>query len=130
MAEQTDLYVGLDYPFKEAHWDGYRKISVYLDELSGFNSVNIIKHDSNVGSYANYHSVLDVVLNKYDRYIYTEDDDEFSPCFLEHINKIMAQYENDEDVIAVSGYNYPIDMSDIEGNAYSMNTYFSAYVLN
>ena len=127
LAGQTDLYVGLDYPFKEVHWDGYNKISAYLNDLTGFNSVNVIKHDSNVGSSANYHSILDVVLNKYDRYIYTEDDNEFSPCFLEYINKVMAQYENEEDVIAVSGYNYPVDMSDIEGNVYSLDTYFSAY---
>ena len=84
LAGQTDLYIGLDYPFKEAHWDGYKRISAYLDDLTGFKTVNVIKHDSNVGSSANYHSVLDVVLKKYDRFIYTEDDNEFSPCFLEY----------------------------------------------
>lgn len=24
-ANETDVYVGLDYPAKESHWDGYKK---------------------------------------------------------------------------------------------------------
>ena len=30
-AKYTDVYIGLDYPSKESHWPGYRKICDYLD---------------------------------------------------------------------------------------------------
>ena len=30
-AKYTDVYIALDYPAKESHWEGYRKICEYLD---------------------------------------------------------------------------------------------------
>ena len=30
-AEYTDVYVALDFPAKESHWDGYKKICTYLE---------------------------------------------------------------------------------------------------
>ena len=29
-ARDTELYIGLDYPAKEEHWSGYRKVDAYL----------------------------------------------------------------------------------------------------
>ena len=30
LADKTEVYVALDYPAKESHWDGYNKIKDYL----------------------------------------------------------------------------------------------------
>ena len=42
-ANQTDLYIALDYPSKPEHFEGYNKIVSLVDTLSGFKTVNIIK---------------------------------------------------------------------------------------
>lgn len=127
-AKDTELYIGLDYPLKESHWDGYRKICAYLDAgINGFKDVHIMKWDKNLGSSENYCRMRAMIYEKYDRFIFSEDDNEFSSNYLEYMNKAMKKFENSSSVIAVSGYMYPIDLEDIDGNAVLLNTYFSAF---
>lgn len=127
-AKETDLYIGLDYPAKEAHWPGYKKIEKYLESgVGGFKNVYVIKHKKNLGPTENYTTVREVVYRDHDSYIYTEDDNVFSPNYLEYMNKCMEHFRDDEKVMAVSGYMYPIDMGNINGNVLRISTYFSAF---
>ena len=42
-ADKTDVYVALDYPLKESHWDGYIKILNYIEQTKfPFKSFNLI----------------------------------------------------------------------------------------
>jgi len=109
-ADKTDLFVALDYPLNESHWEGYRKIEAYLGEIKGFASVNITKRDKNYGASKNNSGVRKKIFEKYDRLIYSEDDNEFSPNFLDYMNKGLDKFENDPRVHAICGYNYPIEM--------------------
>ena len=43
VAEFTDLYIALDYPAKPAHFEGYKLINDFINEIDGFKSVNIIR---------------------------------------------------------------------------------------
>lgn len=117
-AKYTDVYIGLDYPAKESHWEGYRKICDYLDhgDFSAFASFNVIKRNRNIGSLANIDSTRDLLMEKYDRWIMSEDDIEFAPAFLEYMNKCLDYYENDPDVFAVNGYAYPVSYVHSEGS--------------
>ncbi len=127
LACETELYIGLDYPLKDNHWDGYIKISEYLDQLDGFKKINIIKHEKNVGAALNAKIMRELAWKKYDRYIVSEDDNEFSDHYLDFMNYIMDQYDNDSEVIAVTGYNYPLDVDHIVGDMYNSEAYFSAF---
>lgn len=129
-AESTELYIGLDYPANESHWKGYNQIISFLEKgVDGFFRVNVIKHEQNQGWYQNYNILRNEVYKSYDRYIYTEDDNIFSPNFLEYMNKNMEKYQDDETVLAVSGYSYPVDwnLSDKDVNTLKLNVYFSAW---
>jgi len=117
-ADQTDLYIALDYPLKESHWDGYKKISIYIDEINGFKSVNVIKREKNFGARNNIVDARNEIFSHYDRIIVTEDDNEFSPNFLDYINNCLDKYENKENVLAITGYNRMIDMSGYDKNIY------------
>lgn len=105
---QTDLYIALDYPAKDCHWDGYLKIQKYLENLSGFNSITIIKRKINLGALKNSLDSHEIILNKYDKLIFTEDDNEFSPNFLDYINKGLEEFKDNKNITAICGYNYPI----------------------
>lgn len=119
-AEQTELYIGLDYPTKEAHWEGYRKISDYVENLQGFKAVHVYKRESNFGQKRNTEDLLLRVKAQYDRYIITEDDNEFSPNYLEYMNKGLEKYKDHPDVHVVCGFNYPFAyMNPIEGYDYN-----------
>ena len=108
-AKYTDVYIGLDFPSSENHVDGYRKICRYLEgKFVEFKSLNVIKRQENYGSGRNLQTLIKFVLSKYDRFIKADDDLEFSPNFLEYMNKCLDEYEYDEEVVAVSGYSYPL----------------------
>lgn len=106
-AEHTVLYVGLDYPAKPAHEPGYQKICEYLPTVSGFKEVVVLKREENYGVVRNPRDLIARVREKYDRYIFSEDDNEFAPNFLEYINFGLNTYKDDPNVIAVCGFADP-----------------------
>ena len=108
-AKYTEVYIGLDYPAKEEHWEGYRKISTYLEQpFPEFRAVHVFRREKNVGAAQNSRLLREEVRKQYDRYIYMEDDLEASPNFLEYMDKSLMEYETDPEVIAVTGYAYPL----------------------
>lgn len=108
-AHYTDVYIGLDYPPSEKYVEGYNKIRQYLSgDFSEFASFEVIRRTVNYGSLKNFADLRTYVLERYDRFIRTDDDAEFSPNFLEYMNKCLDMYEFDEDVVAVCGYTYPL----------------------
>lgn len=107
-AEKTELYIGLDYPTKESHWDGYRLINEYVDNISGFKKVVVIRHPHNLGPSGNADALRELVKKKYDRYICSEDDEEFSPNYLQYMNECLTRFKDNENVVAICGYNTPM----------------------
>lgn len=127
-ARETKLYIGLDFPIREEHKNGHEAIKQYLAEgISGFGEIVIFEHQENLGADANRFFLQDKVFEKFDSYIFTEDDNEFSPNFLEFMNQCLKNYEEDESVLAITGFNYPIKQDAFSGNVYSNNIYFSAW---
>ena len=107
-AEKTIVYVGLDYPLKESHWDGYRKIKNYLENCGNMHFKKLIVEYRNrncgFGPNGNYALLLRKILQHYDCWISTEDDNEFSPCFLEFMNKCLTKFKDVNEVTSISGY--------------------------
>ena len=109
-AKYTDVFIGLDYPPSEKYMEGYRRICEYLKgDFCQFKSFNVIRRHRNYGSRENMVDLRALVFKTYDRFIRTDDDAEFSPNFLEYMNKCLDEYEDDPSVIAVTGYSYPIE---------------------
>jgi hypothetical protein len=105
----TDVYVGLDYPKKKSHWDGYNKICKYLEgDFSIFKNFYIVKREYNYGPAKNIYNLREEIYKKYDRFIRTDDDAQFSVNLLEYMNKCLIQYKDNENVLAVTGYSYPV----------------------
>ena len=111
-AEKTELFVFLDYPLKESHWEGYNLIRDFLPTIEGFKSVNVIERDKNYGAINNFFNAIEFVFERYDRLIYSEDDNVFAPSFLDFVNNGMEIYKNKKEVFAVSGYNNPYEMPE------------------
>lgn len=109
-AEKTNVYVALDYPPSDKYVEGWRKIDLYLAEKekdNGFGNLIVIRRERNYGvgrPGSNCSVMRQDVSSKYDRYIITEDDNEFSPCFLEYMNQNLEKYKDDDSVFRVCGY--------------------------
>ncbi len=125
-AAETELIIGLDFPPAEKYAEGWKKIKEYIPQIKGFKNVEVLERNENFGSSKNSRDLQDYALTRYDAYIYTEDDNVFSPNFLDFINKGLEKYKDDENVIAVCGYSYPIDW-ETSKNAVLQHNYFSAW---
>ena len=121
-ANQTEVFIGLDYPLEESHWPGYRKILKYVDTIQGFKEVHIFKRDVNLGPSRNVSDLRAKIRERFDRHIYSEDDNEFSPNFLEYMNQCLDKYQDDPRISAICGYSYREweDVVDYPFNAYPL----------
>lgn len=104
-ASETELVIGLDFPPAEKYREGWEKIKNYLPTIEGFKKVTVFTHDKNVGARENWQVLQDYCFYHYDAAIVSEDDNEFSPCFLEYINTALNRFRDDETIKTVSGYN-------------------------
>ena len=131
-ADKTDVYVGLDYPPSSKYVEGWKIIDVYLKEKersNGFKHLFVYRRDHNCGvgkKGSNTSLLLQEVEKVSDRYIFTEDDNEFSPNFLEYINWGLNTYKDDNSIYAICGCK-DIETSDIKNNVYKLNTIFNAW---
>jgi len=120
-AKDTDLFIALDYPFKDSHVEGYNKIKDYIETISGFKNVYVIKRETNYGSARNVKEAFFQIFEKYDCNIYLEDDNEVSPNFLEFINKGLKKFDQDQSVYAICGYTFYDDIPHDDNNFYRQN---------
>ena len=117
-ASHTDVFIGLDYPPSEKYRPGWEKIKDYLatSDFSVFASFTVFERDKNMGASANSRATRKHIISLgFDRWIYAEDDLEFSPNFIEYIDKCLDYFEDDPDVIGVTGYSYPLKWSVSSG---------------
>ena len=130
-AEKTDVYVALDFPPSDKYVEGWKKIDSYLKEKeqsNGFKKLIVYRRKENYffSGKGNLATAIKDLSEGTGCYIASEDDNEFSPCFLDYMNKALTRYWDDERVTSVSGYNYPIDMGSYEKNIYAHHQ-FSAW---
>lgn len=128
-AENTEVYVALDFPPSDKFRPGWEKINSFLETKQfshRFKKLIIIKREYNYGiCHKKSNSVIAIneLSTKYDRYIFSEDDNVFSPNFLVFINKGLELYKDDHRIYGVCGYNYRMTFPDM----YKNNFYFSKH---
>ncbi len=127
-AEKTDVYIGLDFPPSEDYYEGYKKICDYLEneDFSSFGNFRVIKMTENYGVFKNFKALREEAFTNHDTFITMQDDIEVSKNFLSYINSALQYYENDADVVAVSGYSYPLQWRKTEGSNSLKTNYVAA----
>ena len=128
-AEHTDVYIALDYPPSDKYVDGWKKVDAYLQEKeknNNFKSLTVYRRKENYffSGKGNGETAIKDLPKKVDRYIFSEDDNVFSPNFLEYINNGLEKYKDDPNCMAVCGYNYQgVKLSKYDKNCYMSREY-------
>mgnify|MGYP003571322879 CR=1 FL=1 len=123
-AEHTEVYVGLDYPIKDSHREGYQTICEYLAHAKfRFKKLHVLKREKNLGPGGNSSKLREEVTRDFDRWIYSEDDNVFSPNFLVYINKGLEHYKDDPRVFAICGYTMPVDWKIGDNNHFATRSF-------
>lgn len=105
-AKKSDLFVFVDGPRHNKEGEAEKVLSVqeYVKTITGFKSVNYRFSDSNKGLASSIISGTTEVINKYGKVIVVEDDLYLSQSFLRYMNEMLNWYEQDGQVMQVSGY--------------------------
>ena len=130
-SDQTEVFVALDFPPSEKYIEGWQKNKAFLDNCGdmGFKKLHVIERHENYGTWSpgdrgNLRVLLEENLGPYDYYITTEDDNVFSPNFLEFMNKGFLRFKDDESVVALCGFRWYFPIQS-EGNTYFRLNAFS-----
>jgi len=139
-ADKTEVYIGLDYPPLDSEGNmiakyskGWEKINAYLYEKeakNGFLKLIVIRRDHNCGVGtldSNSSRLKKFIFDRFDRCIISEDDNVFSPNFLEFINKGLEKYKDDSTILSINGYSHPYHFRFDGNNYFHHNVDFSAW---
>lgn len=127
LAKETELVIGLDYPPNEKYVDGYKKVKEYVKTITGFAKVTILTTDVNLNATGNHRRLIEYVKSQnYETFIATEDDNEFSPIFLEYIDWGLKRFKDDEDIFSINGFNIFENIDDLPNNVFKCQS-FSAW---
>ena len=110
LAKQSELYIYSDGANTEKIQKSVNEVRQYIDKIDGFKSVSIIKRIKNFGLAESIIDGVTTIVNQYGRIIVLEDDMVVSPYFLEYMNEALDQFVDDNRVISVHGYVYPVDI--------------------
>jgi hypothetical protein len=84
------------------------QVRSYLATIRGFRSISIHHRPINFGLAKSIIEGVTQVLSSYDRIIVLEDDLVTSPQFLRYMNGALERFVNDERVVSIHGYSYPV----------------------
>jgi hypothetical protein len=108
LADQSDLIVYADGARNEREAASVRAVRELVRGTTGFRSVTLIERDMNFGLARNIIEGVSEVLCQHERVIVLEDDLVTSPFFLTYMNEALERYANDDRIISIHGYVYPV----------------------
>ncbi|WP_066221486.1 DapH/DapD/GlmU-related protein [Formosa haliotis] len=114
LADQSILYIFADGPKSDASTTDLNKIKetrAVLKQKQWCGTVNVIESDTNKGLAESIIFGVSDIVTKYGKVIVLEDDIVTSPGFLQYMNDALNFYENEDEVMHISGFMYPHKMN-------------------
>ena len=107
-APESELFIFSDAPRNEAARAAVMEVREYIHSVQGFRSVVIYERPTNLGLAHSIISGVTELVNRYGSVIVLEDDLITSPFFLRYMNDSLDLYRDEEQVISIHGYVYPV----------------------
>ena len=110
LANESDIIIYSDSARTANHNKAVDEVRSYLSDLTGFRSIKVIHRYENFGLAESIIQGVTEVLQRSEKVIVLEDDMVVSPYFLEYMNEALEQFVDDDRVISVHGYVYPVEI--------------------
>jgi glycosyltransferase involved in cell wall biosynthesis len=107
-SSNTNVIVFIDGAKNEDEQLEVSKVAEYVSSLNAFQSLKIVQRQINFGLSESFISGISEVLSKYEAAIFLEDDNLLSRDFLKYMNSALNEYLTNGDVLAVTGYSFPL----------------------
>jgi hypothetical protein len=102
LAEKSVLYIFSDAP-KEGDEKKVGKVREYIKKIDGFKEVNIVERETNNRIFNNRDG-MKLMLNKYGKMIFMEEDIVTAPGFLIYMNKALNYYFENKKIFSIGGF--------------------------
>lgn len=112
LADQSVLYIYADGPKEDPTDDQLKKIDEVRQVIRSrkwCKEIHIIESEKNKGLADSIISGVTEIVNQYGKVIVLEDDIVTSKGFLKYMNAALELYENEEKVMSVAGFMFPIN---------------------
>jgi len=108
LAKECELIVFSDGPRTNADKADVLSVREYLKTITGFKNVSVTERGKNLGLAQSIIAGVSEVVNQYGRIIVLEDDLLSSPFFLKFMNEGLEYYKDEDKVISINGYLFPV----------------------
>lgn len=108
LADQTVLYIYSDAAKSENSEQAVTQVRKIINKPWNFKEVIVIERTKNWGLAANVIDGVTKVVNAHGKIIVLEDDLETSVFALDYFNQALRHYEDEDQVMEISGYSYPL----------------------
>ena len=109
LAIDSDLIIYADGPKKPEHVASVSATRAIIRAATGFKSISLVERDENFGLARSIILGVTEVCDASGRAIVLEDDLIAAPEFLSFMNLALDRYENEEKVMQIAGYMFPVD---------------------
>ena len=104
LAGASDLFIYSDGPKNPGDRENIQAVRDYLQTISGFKTVKIVRQKTNIGLADSIISGVTEVINKYGKIIVLEDDLLTAVDFLRFMNEALEYYSKKNRVMQISGH--------------------------
>lgn len=108
LAKQSELFIFSDAP-KAGDEEKVEAVRRYLRTIDGFKDVHLFEREQN-DRVLNNRGGMRMLLEKYGRMIFLEEDIITAPSFLSFMNHALNEFKDDPRIFAVNGYTPPISI--------------------
>lgn len=109
LSAESELFIYSDGPRKGSDAKSVDEVRSYVKTVDGFKRVSIIERDKNWGLANSIIDGVTTIVNEYGKVIVLEDDLVTSQHFLTYMNEALELYADDNRVISIHGYVYPVE---------------------
>ncbi|GAA4784184.1 glycosyltransferase [Olivibacter ginsenosidimutans] len=108
LAAETRLFIFSDAPRQASDEDQVTEVRTIAAAVSGFKSVKLIARDTHMGLAKTIIDGITWLVNEYGKVIVFEDDLLSSPYALSYFNEALLRYEQEQQVMQIAAYMFPI----------------------
>jgi hypothetical protein len=109
LARNSPLYVFSDGPNGSQDIEAVKAVRRFVKSVTGFGEISIRQQPKNLGLARSIISGVTELSVAYGRVIVLEDDLLVAPGFLTFMNQALDRYQNEQQVMQVSGYMFPVE---------------------
>ncbi|MCL1943140.1 MAG: glycosyltransferase [Candidatus Azobacteroides sp.] len=109
LAGESDLFVFSDGPKTIKDEAKINEVRSIIHSITGFGNLKIMEQEKNIGLANSVITGVTRLTEKFGKVIVMEDDLESSPYMLRYFNEALDKYQNEEQVMHIGAYMYPIN---------------------